>query len=324
MAWEDLIYTLNSALMQKILTNFQILLAKRMALMLFDDQMDDISVHIGASKTLDIYRKLILGLRKWFSHTEGGNFLCKLTFPPRSFASRFRIIDKLLAETNHNPHDYYMELMFPYYNPFNISVCFSEFPGHITNWWIIVFGATFAVILAICWSPPVVLSVGVWSIPCKSLKMCGLLMMFTYMMIIACGLISQMSVISLVYLCPFCLALIVSHIVMKMIEHTFLLKAPFYPLLLVIGILKDGITTFYIACILVIILALLTGLLSSKQYFPTFVSLFVVSAYVCSVTNIGLYMHSFVFTFWYYAQLFVNFIIFLPSISIFGIATRPT
>jgi len=80
--------------------------------------------------------------------------------------------------------------------------------------------------------------------------------------------------------------------VLKMIENTVLLKAPYYVLLLVIGILKDGITTFYIACILVIILALLAGLLSSKQYFPTFVSLFVVSAHACSVTNVGPYMHS--------------------------------
>jgi len=75
---------------------------------------------------------------------------------------------------------------------------------------------------------------------------------------IACGLISRTSVISLVYLCPFGLALIVSHIVMKVIEHTFLLKAPFYPLLLVLVFVKYEITTFYIACILVIILTMLT------------------------------------------------------------------
>ena len=53
---------------------------------------------------------------------------------------------------------------------------------------------------------------------------------------------------------------------LNIIEHTFLLKAPCYVLLLVIGIVKDGITTFYTACILVIILTLLTGLLSNKEY----------------------------------------------------------
>ena len=124
------------------------------------------------------------------------------------------------------------------------------------------------------------------------------------------GLISRMSVISFVYLCPFCLALIVTHIVMKV--HTFLLKVPFYLLLLVF--VKYEMTIFYIARILVIIL---TGLLSNKRYFPTFVSLFVVSAHTFSVTNIGLCIHSFAFTFWYYARWYVIYIIFLPVIFIF-------
>ena len=42
MALVDLIYTLNSALMEKILTNWEVLHTEHKALMLFEGQMDDI------------------------------------------------------------------------------------------------------------------------------------------------------------------------------------------------------------------------------------------------------------------------------------------
>ena len=218
MALVDLIYTLNGALMQKIPTNFEILCAEHTVLILFEDQMDDISVHFGASETLDIYRELILGLRKWFPRSEYCVGWCELTFPLQSFASRFRIINKLLAKTNHIPHDYYMELMFPYCNPLNVSVCLSEFSDCIIphydmtthyRWWLMFFAETIVLILHIyqSWSVlgvrfmiPEVSSVRVSGFCFIYNIHCEILMMTVYSTVIVCYHISRISVISFVYL----------------------------------------------------------------------------------------------------------------------------
>ena len=59
------------------------------------------------------------------SSTVDCSALCEETFPLDGFATRFHAIDKQLAMTNRSARGYYSGLKFPYYNPFNISVCFS-------------------------------------------------------------------------------------------------------------------------------------------------------------------------------------------------------
>ena len=121
---------------------------------------------------------------------------------------------------------------------------------------------------------------------------------------IACGLISLMSSISVVYLCSFCLALIVSCIVHAENDWTYISFE---------GTLLCFTTSYwytkrwnyyFLHCLYPCnnniniakrFIIIITGLLSNKHYFPTFVSLYFVSAHAFSVANIGLYMHSFVF-----------------------------
>lgn len=94
--------------------------------MMFEYKMDDIAALVTAYETLKIYRDLILTFRRWLqSSAIDCSTLCGQTFPLEGFANRFHAIDKQLTMTNHSTHDYYRELKFPYYNPFNISVCFS-------------------------------------------------------------------------------------------------------------------------------------------------------------------------------------------------------
>ena len=87
--------------------------------------MDDISAEIGASETLNLYRDLVLQLRKWISsYPENCLTLCEETFLP-NISSRYHTIDKQLAMSNYNKHWYYNQLNFPYYQSSGESFCYS-------------------------------------------------------------------------------------------------------------------------------------------------------------------------------------------------------
>jgi len=114
-------------LMLEIFTIRDLLKAAQRTLMMFEYRMDSISAQTSATETLNLYHDLVLTLRRWIQLSAVDcSALCEETFPWRSFASRYHAIDKQLAMTNHSTHDYYSELKFPYYNPFNIPVCFSD------------------------------------------------------------------------------------------------------------------------------------------------------------------------------------------------------
>jgi len=114
-------------LMLEIFTIRDLLKAAQTTLMMFEYRMDAISAQTSATETLNHYRDLILTLRRWIQlPAVDCSALCEETFPWRSFASRYHAIDKQLTMSNHSTRDYYSELKFPYYNPFNIPVCFSD------------------------------------------------------------------------------------------------------------------------------------------------------------------------------------------------------
>jgi len=114
-------------LMLETFTIGDLLKVAQRTLMMFEYRIDSISAQSSATETLNLYHDLVLTLRRWIQLSAVDcSALCEETFPWRSFASRYHAIDKQLAMTNHSTHDYYSELKFPYYNPFNIPVCFSD------------------------------------------------------------------------------------------------------------------------------------------------------------------------------------------------------
>jgi len=105
----------------------QLYVQTRIILISFENGMDNISAQIGATETLNLYRDLVLQLRKWMqSYSVLCFILCEATFVP-NISSRFQIVNKQLARSYHNAHGYYNELKIPYhkYYSFHKSICFS-------------------------------------------------------------------------------------------------------------------------------------------------------------------------------------------------------
>ena len=101
-------------LMLEMFTEMELLKVGQRSLILFEDRMDDISAEIGGSETLNLYRDLVLQLRKWMhSYPETDCLgLCEETFLP-NISSRYHTIDKQLAMSNYNKYAYYKQLKFP-------------------------------------------------------------------------------------------------------------------------------------------------------------------------------------------------------------------
>jgi len=106
----------------------QLYVQTRIILIAFENGMDNISAQIGATETLNLYRDLVLQLKKWMQSYRVLCFiLCEATFVP-NISSRFQIVNQQLARSYHNAHDYYNnELNFPYHinYSFHKSICFS-------------------------------------------------------------------------------------------------------------------------------------------------------------------------------------------------------
>ena len=112
-------------LLLETFTKMELLKVGQRSLILLEDRMDDISAEIGASETLNLYRDLVLQLRKWISsYPENCLTLCEETFLP-NISSRYHTIDKQLAMSNYNKHWYYNQLNFPYYQSSGESFCYS-------------------------------------------------------------------------------------------------------------------------------------------------------------------------------------------------------
>jgi len=114
-------------LMMETFGRAQLYVQTRIILIAFENGMDNISAQIGATETLNLYHDLVLQLRKWMqSYSVLCFILCEATFAP-NISSRFQIVNKQLAKSNHNAHDYYNELKIPYRNnySFHKSICFS-------------------------------------------------------------------------------------------------------------------------------------------------------------------------------------------------------
>ena len=122
----NLTRSLTCQLMLESFTKMELLKVGRRSLILFEDRMDDISAEIGALETLNLYRDLVLQLRKWIhSYPEDCLALCEETFLP-NILSRYHTIDKLLAMSNYNKRGYYYnQLEFTYYQSFDESFCYS-------------------------------------------------------------------------------------------------------------------------------------------------------------------------------------------------------
>lgn len=132
----NLTHALTCNLILETFTIGELMKLAQSTLMVFEYKMDGIAAQVGASETLKVYRDLILTFRRWLhSSAVDCSTSCEETFPLEGFANRFHAIDKQLTMTNHSIHDYYSELKFPYYNPFNISVCFSfcKMPSRISS-----------------------------------------------------------------------------------------------------------------------------------------------------------------------------------------------
>ena len=120
----NLTHSLTCQLMLEMFTKMELLKVGQRSLILLEDRMDDISAEIGGSETLNLYRDLVLQLRKWMrSYPKNCLTLCEDTLLP-NLSSRHHTIDKLLAMSNYNKHWYYIQLKFPY-QPFAESFCYS-------------------------------------------------------------------------------------------------------------------------------------------------------------------------------------------------------
>ena len=119
-----LTHALTCDLMLEILTRTKLLKAGAKVLVMFEHRMEAISAQIGALETLNMYRDLVLVLRKWIQSFPERDCkdMCAEVFVQKSFTTRVEIIDKQLAKTNYNRHNYYRKLQFPY---FEGSICFS-------------------------------------------------------------------------------------------------------------------------------------------------------------------------------------------------------
>ena len=105
--------------MLKMFTKIELLGLGRIVLVMFEHKMNDISTQIGALETLNIYRVLVLVLRKQMqSEKVCCMAFCALTFL-HGFEARIEGINKQLAKINDSTRNY-KELQFPY---FGKSVC---------------------------------------------------------------------------------------------------------------------------------------------------------------------------------------------------------
>ena len=120
----DLTRALICDLMLEIFARTNLLKVGGKMLVIFEGKMDDISAEIGALEALNTYRDLVLVLRKWIQSFPESDCkdMCAEVFVQERFATRVESIDKQLAKTNFNRHDYYRDLHFPY---FEESICFS-------------------------------------------------------------------------------------------------------------------------------------------------------------------------------------------------------
>ena len=122
----NLTRSLTCQLIVEMFTTMELLKAGQSSLILLEDRMDEISVKIGASETLNLYCDLVLQLRKWIqSNPEHCLALCEETFLP-NISSRYQTIDKLLAMSNYNKRGYYNQLKFPFYQSFAESICHTD------------------------------------------------------------------------------------------------------------------------------------------------------------------------------------------------------
>ena len=119
-----LTHALTSDLMLEIFTRTELLKVGAKVLVMFEHRMEAISAQIGALETLNMYRDLVLVLRKWIQSflERDCKDMCAEVFVQKSFTTRVESIDKLLAKTNYNRRNYYRKLQFPY---FEGSICFS-------------------------------------------------------------------------------------------------------------------------------------------------------------------------------------------------------
>ena len=132
-------HALNSGLMLEIFTVNQLLKCGQRVLVMFEGRMDNTSIEIGALETLNVYRDLVLVLRKWIQSFPEKNCktLCEETFLQQGFAIRFETINRQCAKANCNRRNYYRKLQFSH---FAESVCFSyclQFSGIDINMLII-------------------------------------------------------------------------------------------------------------------------------------------------------------------------------------------
>ena len=115
-------YALKSELMLNMFTKVQLLRVAQTLLVMFEQKMDDISTKFGALETMNLYRDLVVAIKKWIQPEKYCCMpLCQSTFL-QGFGTRFKIINNQLAKTNHNSRKY-KELQFPY---FAESICLSH------------------------------------------------------------------------------------------------------------------------------------------------------------------------------------------------------
>ena len=140
----NLTRSLTCQLMLEMFTKMELLKVGQRSLMLLEDRMDDISAEIGGSETLNLYRDLVLQLRKWMqSHPRSCFALCEEIFLP-NHSSRYHTIDKQLAMSNYNRFIYYDQVKFPYYKTFGESFCYSycaQFPSIDISWSALIMSA---------------------------------------------------------------------------------------------------------------------------------------------------------------------------------------
>ena len=120
----ELTHAIRCDLMLETFSRSELLKVGQEIFAMFESKMDSISTQIGALKTLNTYRELVVVLRKWIQYfTESDcKSVCEETFLRHGYETRLQTIDNQLSKANISARDFYRELHFSFYSE---SLCLS-------------------------------------------------------------------------------------------------------------------------------------------------------------------------------------------------------
>ena len=118
----ELTHALTCDLMLETFSRSELLKVGQESFAMFESKMESISMQIGALKTLNTYRDLIVALRVWIQLESDCKSVCEETFLQQGYETRLQTIDNQLSKANKSARDFYRETHFSFYGE---SICLS-------------------------------------------------------------------------------------------------------------------------------------------------------------------------------------------------------